>query len=130
VLLQLKVKALWNDQTAISSSWHSLPFAENCLFKVSIFPVSSSYNRHLSGTSIREFKKIHERDNRDRKLACELARESTRSKRNLTGDSFMDEEAAKNADRPLDHIKDGEEGQKEDGSGKRVVLRVEGWEHE
>ncbi len=66
VLLQLKVKAFWNDQTAISSSWHSLLLAEHCLFKVSIFPISSSYRLHLSSTSMQEINDISELDDLDR----------------------------------------------------------------
>jgi len=38
-LLQLKVKALWNYQTAISSFGHSIPVAAGCLLKVSIIPI-------------------------------------------------------------------------------------------
>ena len=68
MLLQLNVQALWNDQTAISSSWHSLPQSDNCLFKVSIFPILPSYHRHLSSTSTREFNDIYEHDDLARKL--------------------------------------------------------------
>jgi len=49
-LLNLNVKALRNDQTAIYSSWHSLPLAVGYLLKVSILPIYFSYYSRLSGT--------------------------------------------------------------------------------
>jgi len=63
-LLQLKVKALWNKQTAISSSWHSLPLAVGCLLKILILPFflisQSSIGYYCTIVIIKLFKEDNE----------------------------------------------------------------------